>query len=70
MKIVNIRSLLVIRLHGVANLPANFSKQFSHYITEIILDPWVVCARVCVCVFQCVGWRSWWADEQLIYLLM
>lgn len=48
MKIVNIRSLLVIRLHGVANLPANFSKQFSHYITEIILDPWVVCAHVCV----------------------
>lgn len=52
MKIVNIRSLLVIRLHGVANLPANFSKQFSHYITEIILDPWVVCARVCVCAFS------------------
>lgn len=46
MKVVNIRPLFVIRIHGVTSLPANFSKQFNHYNTEIILDLWVLC--VCV----------------------
>lgn len=50
MKIVNIRTLFVRRIHAVANLPDNFSKQFNHYNAEIILDPWVACVCVCLCV--------------------
>lgn len=50
MEIINISSLFVRRIHGVASLAANFSKQFNHDDTEIFLGPWAVCMRVCVCV--------------------